>query len=778
MIAKFFRINGLVQGVGFRPTVYRIATELGLKGEVFNDAEGVGVILEGEADQVSRFPTLLREQKPPLARIDFIHPSDVDLKGYTDFTITESQEGKVNTAITADAATCKACLQDMFTPGNRRYRYAFTNCTHCGPRFTITKHLPYDRPQTTMAPFKMCEQCLSEYKDPLDRRFHAQPNACPVCGPQLWFEDIGGQPIDGDPIDLAVDAIRDGKIVAVKGLGGFHLVCDAKNPRAVEKLRQRKGRDEKALAVMMVNAISASIYTHVSPKAREVLESSARPITLLPRKDQHSLKGIADGLSDIGIMLPYTPVHWLLFHSLAGKPDGAQWTDNLSLDAVLVMTSANRSGEPLVTDNDEARSKLSGIADFILLHNRDILVRCDDSVVRLIGETPIFIRRSRGYAPEAVKLETDLKPTLAAGAYLKNTAALTRDKDVFLTQHIGDLENSQTDQAYRDAISHLADLYEIKPRIVAADAHPDFPSTRLAAHVAKQHGGLFVPIYHHAAHIGVAMAEINRKETTVGLALDGVGLGPNDEAWGGELLLVGASNFYRLGALEPLPLPGGDKAAHEPRRMGACVLTLLGKEDLIEKYFPELPNAKYFGQLVKNSQLSPLTTSSGRLFDAIAALLGLCDVQHDDARAAMLLESVASTMKPQAHKKGFTIKNHRISFLPFFEEVIQAGRKLSADKVSQLAADFHATLALGLTQLVYQACERIQYKGPVMLTGGCMANRLLTAALVQELGKLSIESYFPQKVPAGDGGIALGQVWLSHLMVESGAEKYEFSGDL
>lgn len=777
MIAKFFRINGLVQGVGFRPTVYRIALDLGLKGEVFNDAEGVGVFLEGDEASVLKFPQVMREQKPPLARIDFIRMSDAALKGYQNFTITESQAGHVKTAITADAATCKACLEDMFTPGNRRYRYAFTNCTHCGPRFTITRHLPYDRPQTTMACFTMCPDCMAEYTDPLDRRFHAQPNACPICGPKLFFEDSKGCELPGDPVDNAVEKIRAGKIVTVKGLGGFHLVCDAKNEEAVKRLRKLKSRSEKALAVMMANTESAKLYAYISEAAQKTLESVARPIVLLPRNDPESLPGIADRLTDIGIMLPYTPVHWLLFHSLAGKPVGSRWTENLALDEVLVMTSANYSGEPLVISNDEAREKLKHIADYFLMHNREILVRCDDSVVRMIGDTPIFIRRSRGYAPDAIKLPEAIRPTFAAGAYLKNTAALSRQEDIFLTQHIGDLENSGTHQAYRDAVGHLSALYEIKPQAVAADAHPDFYSSRYAEEVAHKNKAHFFSIYHHAAHIAVAMAELNRSAPTVGLALDGVGLGPGNAIWGGELLWIKPDGFARLGSLLPLPLPGADKAALEPRRMGASVLTVLGKPDLIGEFFPNLPHAEHFDQLVNNLSLSPLTSSVGRLFDALSALLGLCEVQHDEAHAASLLESAAFGLSPEAHPEYFEIQNNRLSLLPFFNALVKEHQRLNSETIKQWAADFHATLALGLATLTHQGCNKIHYSGPIMLTGGCMANRILTQCLVSDLERMGFETYFPQKVPAGDAGLALGQIWLSSLALNAHADEYKYEGD-
>lgn len=775
IIARFYRINGLVQGVGFRPTVFRIAKELHLKGEVFNDAQGVGVTVEGDEDAVLAFPDVLLKERPPLARIDVIVPHACEVKGYTDFTITESQEGHVKTAITADAATCKACLEDMFTPGNRRYRYAFTNCTHCGPRFTITRHLPYDRPQTTMAPFKMCDDCLAEYTDPLDRRFHAQPNACPVCGPHLSFTGRDRQPIVGDPIDEAVKAIRAGFIVAVKGLGGFHLVCDAKNAKAVTELRRRKARDEKALAVMVANTASARLFAEVSLAAKKVLESVARPIVLLPKNPTRELEGIAPGLSDIGLMLPYTPVHWLLFHSLAGKPNGADWTEKLALDEALVMTSANRSGEPLVIDNDEAYKKLADIADFWLIHNRDILVRCDDSVVRLMGETPIFIRRSRGYAPEALRFKNNFEPTLAAGAYLKNTAAMTRDNEVFLTQHIGDLENTATERAYEKAVSHLETLFEIKPTFYAADAHPDFASSRYAAHLAKANNAHFLPIYHHAAHIGVAMAEIEREEPTLGFALDGVGLGPNQEAWGSELLLVTAGRFARLGHLEALPLPGGDRAALEPMRMAAAVLTLLGLDDEIAQRYPELPQAAHFGELVKNRRFSPLTTSLGRYFDAAASLLGLCDKQHDDARAAMLLESLAYQAKGKGHQDGFVfLDEHTVSLLPFMRFLASKDMKNPA----QAAADFHETVALALATLTQKGAQRLGYTGPIMLTGGCMANRLLTQALTEKLHAMGFETYYPVKVPAGDGGLALGQVWLAHLARKEKQNAILYDGEI
>ena len=528
------------------------------------------------------------------------------------------------------------------------------------------------------------------------------------------------------------------------------------------------------LVLRMLGIADASVFTVVMMTIAANLGSMLTPIGNPQNLYLYSASGMGVG-EFVGLMLPYTPVHWLLFHSLAGKPNCADWTEELALDEALVMTSANRSGDPLVIDNDEAYEKLADIADFWLIHNRDILVRCDDSVVRLMGETPVFIRRSRGYAPEAIRFKDNFEPTLAAGAYLKNTAALTRDNEVFLTQHIGDLENTATERAYEKAVNHLETLFEIKPTLYAADAHPDFASSRYAAHLAKANNAHFLPIYHHAAHIGVAMAEVEREEPTLGLALDGVGLGPNHEAWGSELLLVTAGHFARLGHLEALPLPGGDRAALEPMRMAASVLTLLGMQDDISQRYPDLPQAAHFGELVRNPHFSPLTTSLGRYFDAASSLLGLCDKQHDDARAAMLLESLAYQALGEEHLDGFVfLDEHTVSLLPFMRFLASNGMKNPA----QAAADFHETVALALATLTQKEAQRIGYAGPIMLTGGCMANRLLTQALTEKLHALGFQTYYPVKVPAGDGGLALGQVWLTHLAKKADKDAFRYDGEL
>lgn len=754
--ARLFRVTGLVQGVGFRPTVHRIARELALAGEVFNDAEGVGVILEGPEEAVLRFPEVLRAQKPPLARIDDVVMTEVPATGRTEFTITKTKGGRVRTGITADAATCAACLEDLFDPANRRYRYAFTNCTHCGPRFTITKRLPYDRPQTTMAPFAMCPDCLTEYEDPLDRRFHAQPNACPVCGPKLELTLPDRTPLPGDPVREAVRAIRDGKILAVKGLGGFHLACYARNPEAVARLRARKRRDEKAFALMAQSVASARRIALVTPEEKELLESVARPIVLLRKRPGVELAGIAPGLADVGVMLPYTPLHWLLFHTLAGEPSGTAWCSEAS-DALLVMTSANPSGEPLVIDNDEAYDRLGDLADLFLLHNRDILIRCDDSVVRRVAGKTLFVRRARGYVPDPIALPRAMPSAAATGPYLKNTAALIREKELYLTQHNGDLEGTGTRRALEDSIDHLAGLYEITPLLYASDTHPDFPSTTLAETRAKRDGVAHFLVQHHAAHVAAVMAESGASEG-VGLALDGTGLGDDQTIWGGELLRVTPRGWTRLGHLKPLPLPGGDAAAREPRRVAAAVLTLLGREDEIATRWSDLPGADKFGRFVR-STLCPQASSTGRLFDAASALLGLVAVQHDEARAAMLLEAEAEKAdEAPLWDDAVRVEDGVLDPLPIFE------RLLAEPDRARAAAGFIRTLARGFAGLVRAS----GVTGRVAVTGGCVIDRPFTEALLADLAAVGVEGVLPLKAPPGDGGVAAGEAWLAALAQEAG----------
>ncbi len=766
-IAYYLRVTGLVQGVGFRPTVFRVAQDLRLAGEVFNDAAGVGIVIEGEKESVESFEATLRENAPPLSRIDSITTKVIEPTGTTAFLITPSRAGAVKTAITPDAATCKACLADMFDVNNRRYRYPFTNCTHCGPRYTITKALPYDRPQTSMALFPMCKACLTEYKDPLDRRFHAQPNACPACGPHLTLLNEKREVIQGDAIANAVTALKAGKIVAIKGLGGFHLACDAQNANAVYRLRERKKRDEKPFALMFANTKSAEKFVFISQEEKKLLEGTEHPIVLLTKRPNVALSGVADLLSEIGVMLPYTPVHWLIFHEFANRPDGVSWIKELNLDVALVMTSANPSGEPLVTDNEEAFGRLSGIADFFLIHNRDIVVGCDDSVIRPMTEGFSFIRRARGYTPRSVKLVKEIAPTLATGPYLKNTAAVSRGNEAFLTQHIGNLTNRATQTALTDAIDHLESILEVEPEIVACDRHPDFSSSHLAKEISEKKNLPLYPIYHHAAHIGVVMAELGRSSPMLGLALDGVGLGPNDEIWGGELLYVGAKGFTRLSHLKELALIGGDKAAQEPWRMGAALLATVGKENAIAERYSDHAGAAWFKEALGNRKLTKKTTALGRYFDGISSLLGLCDIQHDEATAAMRLEALASKRVGRV-LLGWSVTDHTIDFTGIIDELLANGDK------AQAAADFHRTLARALAQSVFEAAKELSYQDSVAITGGCAANKLLFRALKDDLESLGLSIAIPREVPAGDGGLSLGELWLAALNYEAKETEHKF----
>ncbi len=765
--SRFFRITGLVQGVGFRPTVYRIAVALNLKGQVFNDAQGVGIHLEGEEKSLSSFEKELRRNAPVLCRIDSVTEKDAPFVGYTTFSIAASRSGKVTTAITPDAATCQACLADMFDPTNRRYRYAFTNCTHCGPRYTITRHLPYDRPQTSMARFAMCPECLAEYTNPLDRRFHAQPNACPVCGPHLGLFRADKTAVVGDPIDETVKALKAGLIVAVKGLGGFHLACDARNAQAVTRLRLRKHRDEKPFAVMAANTASARLFVCVSDTSRKLLEGIEHPIVLLPKKPTTALPGIADSIDSVGVMLPYTPLHWLLFHSFAGKPNGTDWTQKRSLGDLLVMTSANPSGEPLVTGNDQAFERLKDIADLFLIHNREIVVGCDDSVMKPIGNTFAFIRRARGYTPRAVKLSEAIAPTLAVGPFLKNTAAASRGREAFLTQHIGDLSNKATQDALREAVTHILSIFQIRPSVLACDAHPDFFSSHLAREIADQENLPLIPIYHHAAHVGVMMAETGRTQATLGFALDGVGLGPDGGIWGGELLLADSTGFSRKFHLKEIPLVGGDKAAKEPWRTGAALLCAIHREDQIPLHYARYPASRFLAEALGKDRLVQRTSALGRYFDGIASLLGLCDIQHEEATAAMRLESLAATRSGRI-LEGWSVREGLISLDGILPELLD-----NPDK-AQAAADFHRTVAHALAQAAVLTQKETGYEGPVAVTGGCAVNRLLLAGLSEDLKSRGLTIALPRQVPPGDGGLALGQLWLAALAYKAGQAQYSW----
>ncbi|HET9576558.1 MAG TPA: carbamoyltransferase HypF [Usitatibacter sp.] len=753
------RVRGAVQGVGFRPFVHRLARELGLAGWVRNDGQGVAIEAQGPADALRALVERISTEAPALARITAVEtqPAPV-LARAPRFDITRSGEGPIDTGVTADAAICRDCLRELFDPANRRWRYPFINCTHCGPRYTITSGLPYDRPQTSMARFALCPACRSEYEDPADRRFHAQPNACSHCGPGLAFADASGATIPGaDPVAQALAAIRAGGIVAIKGLGGFHLACDARNPRAVAQLRARKNREEKPFAVMLCNVASIGALAECGEREAALLQSVERPVVLLRKREScdAALTGIAPGLAWLGVMLPYTPVHYLLFHEAAGRPPHDAWLD-AAQPLALVMTSANPGGEPIVRDNAEALERLAGIADALLIHDRDIVTRCDDSVVRA-GPGPAFhfVRRARGYTPRAIRLARAGPPVLAVGGFLKGTVCLTRGDEAFVSQHIGDLDNAPTCKALEETAARLMELLRIRPAIVAHDRHPDFFSTAYAAELARSLGVPARAVQHHHAHVAAVAAEHRVDAPVIGLALDGVGLGDDGEAWGGELLLVDGARCERRGHLRRIALPGGDRAAREPWRMAAAALHLLGRDGEIEARFPHGAGWSVRHMLEAGIR-TPHTSSAGRWFDAAAGLLGVKERCAYEGQAAMLLEALAAR-RPDAQPlaDGFSIDADGVLDLsPTLAWLLGRGDVLFA------AATFHATFAEALAQWALHQVRETRIRR-VALGGGCFLNAILSSGVRQRLERAGVAVLEASQVPPNDGGLSLGQAWVA-----------------
>jgi hydrogenase maturation protein HypF len=755
-IRRKVRVRGQVQGVGFRPFVYRLATALGLGGWVRNDAAGVEIDVQGDPACVQEFLLRLEREAPALARVDVVDCQPRPCKQYAStFLIQASHPGQVLTSVTPDAAVCPDCLGEMFDPGNQRYRYPFINCTNCGPRYTITSALPYDRPNTSMAGFRMCNDCQTEYEVPGDRRFHAQPNACTVCGPGIRYHDAQGLELTvRDVIERAVVGLEAGAILAIKGLGGFHLVCDAHNAEAVSRLRERKHREEKPFALMAANTQSVARWMDCSVDEQRLLESSERPIVLLRKRNDMAFPGISPGITSLGLMLPYTPLHYLLFHEAAGRPAGSAWLRKPQ-SLVLVMTSANPGGQPLVTDNDEAMQRLSGIADGFVVHDRDIYLRCDDSVMRWNGRGPGFIRRARGYVPRAIKLPRSGASVLACGGRYKNTICLTRNDEAFVSQHIGDLDNKATCDSLEEVVSHLMQVLDITPQLVAHDLHPDFFSTRFAARFAQQGVIPLVGVQHHHAHIAAVMSEHGLESSVLGVALDGVGLGNDGGIWGGELLHVTGGQAERLAYLKPLALPGGDSAAREPWRMAASALHALGRAREIRSRFPWAAAATLEQMLDKELNCPP-TSSTGRLFDAAAGLLGIKPFMRYEGQAAMLLEGLAERRGPVLPDvEGYVIESDgSLNYLPLL------ARLADTEDATFGAALFHASLAQGLTDWVSQAVASHGLKD-VVLAGGCLMNRVLSKSLRSQLEANGLSVYEARQLPPNDGGLSLGQAWVA-----------------
>jgi hydrogenase maturation protein HypF len=607
-----------------------------------------------------------------------------------------------------------------------------------------------------MAAFPMCGPCLQEYRNPSSRRFHAQPNACPDCGPSLTLAGTDGQPLAADdPVAGALELVRGGSILAIKGLGGFHLVCDATHPQTVAALRQRKNREEKPFALMVANAASAARHARLSAAECAILESPERPVVLLERHDPAAdlPPGVAPGLAMLGVMLPYTPLHYLLFHEYAGRPPGLDWLGQPQ-DLTLVCTSANPGGEPLVIDNGEALRRLGGIADAFLLHDRDILVRCDDTVVQVRGERQRFIRRARGQTPRAIRLARGGPPVLALGGYLKNTVCVTRGDEAFVSQHVGDLDNRPTCRALEETAAHLLDVLDIEPALLASDLHPDFESTRLAGRLAAERGLPHLRVQHHHAHVAAVMAEHRLSGPVLGLALDGVGLGSDGGAWGGELLRVDAVDCARLGHLAPIALPGGDRAAREPWRMAAAALHALGRGDEIERRFSNAGTAAV-SRMLEQGVRCPPTTSAGRWFDAAAGLLGLKEVMRYEGQAAMLLEGLATAYGPVPAAPVVRLMDDlTLDLLPLL------GRLADTSDAGFGAALFHSTLARALADWAAEAARRTGTTA-VVLSGGCFMNRLLASGVEQHLVAAGLEPYEACELPPNDGGIAAGQAWVA-----------------
>ena len=753
-VCRRIRVRGQVQGVGFRPFVYRLAQELDLAGWVRNDGEGVDIEAQGAADAVEALIARLETDAPPLASVTSVEASESPLSGARGFEIKVSLHGTAITSVTPDSATCSDCLAELFDPANRRWRHAFVNCTHCGPRYTVTRRLPYDRPNTSMAEFAMCPACRREYEDPSDRRFHAQPNACPECGPRLALRDGEGGPLAvDDSIAETLARLQRGEIVAIKGLGGYHLACDATNAAAVARLRQRKNREEKPFAVMFANAASVAPYADLDEAERALLESRERPVVLLRKRAgcDEQLAGVAPGLGELGAMLPCTPIQYLLFHEAAGRPAGTEWLA-VPQRLTLVMTSANPGGEPIVREDDEALARLQDIAGAWLMHDRAIVTRVDDSVVR-VGQ---FIRRARGYTPQAIKLAKAGPSVLATGGFLKNTICLTRGDEAFLSQHIGDLDNAPTCRALEETAQRLMDLLEIEPELVAHDLHPDFHGTRFAADFARGRGLKTVAVQHHHAHIAAVAAEHRATGPLLGLALDGVGMGADQGIWGGELLAVDGERFDRLGHLRELALPGGDKAAREPWRMAAAALFALGRGGEIKTRFPQQRAAGAIAMMLGGNAHTPPTSSCGRLFDAAAGLAGVCEVAAYEGQAAMLYESQSAQHgETEPLRDGFILHDDgRLDLLPLLA-------RLADERDAGLAAAlFHATLAEALAAWVQRAGEERGLRR-VALGGGCFLNRILSAGLRRRLEAKGFEVLEARLVPPNDGGLSLGQAWVA-----------------
>jgi hydrogenase maturation protein HypF len=765
-------ITGIVQGVGFRPFVYNLATRLNLKGWVKNTSAGVDIEVDGEKDILGIFVQKLRDEAPALSSIDKFSASFRPANGFSSFDIlhSESVDGAFQ-PISPDVSICPDCLRELFDPSDRRYHYPFINCTNCGPRFTIIKDIPYDRPKTTMAGFPLCPDCEREYTDPTNRRFHAQPVACPVCGPKVWIEakDERGKKVGDEAIHEVRDLLAKGNIVAIKGLGGFHLACDATNEKAVTELRNRKLRVDKPFALMMPDIETIEQHCFVSDAERELLQSTACPIVLLKKRPTSTIVEEVSPKQDwLGVMLPYTPLHYLI---LDGRPltvDGTT-TVHRPLSTVLVMTSGNLSEEPIATDNDDARKRLSKLADAFLMHDRDIHIRCDDSVVRVFSEQLSVnsektdhwslmtypLRRSRGYSPFPVKLSFDVPQLLAAGSELKNTFCITNGNYAFLSHHIGDMENYETLRSFEQGVEHFERLFRVKPEAIACDLHPNYLASIYALERAQRENLPTVEVQHHHAHIAACMAEHGLNEPVIGVSFDGTGYGEDGAIWGGEFLVGDYKSFQRAAHLEYFPLPGGDAAIRKPARTALALLWSLGLEwderlDSVAEFSAE-------DLVILNAQLerrinTPLTSSMGRLFDATAALAGVRQKVNYEGQAAIEFEAMADPA--EAGMYSFGVESGKVGVRGVVEALVKDAA--AGIPIQKISARFHNGLAESVRETVAKISVETGIRS-VVLSGGVWQNITLLGRALSLLKKDGFKVYIHREVPTNDGGLSLGQ---------------------
>ncbi|MFN5064520.1 MAG: carbamoyltransferase HypF [Aphanizomenon sp.] len=764
------RVCGIVQGVGFRPTVYRLAKVFGLKGEVYNDGKGVLIRVSGSEEIITDFVNKLYQECPPLARINQV------VRGlywgefnFDNFVISPSINGVIKTQVSPDAASCPQCQREIFDPFSRYFRYPFTNCTHCGPRLTIIRAIPYDRDNTSMANFPMCKECEREYEDVENRRFHAQPVACFVCGPRAWLERADGKPMISDmfsmldDLDAVCTLLQKGEIIAIKGLGGFNLACDATLQNAVQKLRNRKYRYHKPLALMARDINIISEYCYINDLEKQLLTSSAAPIVLLKIKDNSKLASdLAPGQNTLGFMLPYTPLHHLILRRMK---------------VPIVLTSANISNEPQCINNEDAKDKLSKIADYFLLHNRDIVNRVDDSVVRVIDNKIQTLRRARGYAPAPIILPPGFEkipPILAMGSELKNTFCLLREGEAILSQHLGDLENVSAFNAYQETLNLYLNLFEHKPEIIAIDKHPEYLSSKLGKQLATVNHIKLEEIQHHHAHIAACMAENQISLDTkpiLGIAFDGLGYGEDGTLWGGEFLLADYQSFQRLATFKPMPMIGGKQAIYQPwRNTYSQLINAFSWQEIQEKYrdleiikFLEHKNPKLLNQIIEKGINSPLTSSVGRLFDAVAAAIGICPEQCSyEGQAAIEMEAIADTniLNNDKETLNYSFKLEKSANI-YYIDTSSTWREILDDikqhiSSSEIAAKFHQSLAITTVKIVKQLKQENQFN-QVVLTGGVFQNQILLQQVKMRLEKLEINVLTHSIVPTNDGGLSLGQ---------------------